>query len=93
MRTILLTALILFCMSASIRIDGVWPPEPVRDQLEMAIDKLARPGRTLTALVGELPALDRSRRSPLPIARPAEMFRIVVDSHYAKEQLRHRDCS
>lgn len=85
MRILVPILLVICCLAATLRIEGVWPPESVRHQIEVTIDKVAEPGRALAALVGEYLSPDRDENNPRLVPRPAAMLRAVVDGHGKRE--------
>lgn len=53
MRTVCVISLVLLCMAASIRIDGVWPPAPIHDHFLSLLKHAAEPGKAVSALLDD----------------------------------------
>lgn len=51
MRTLLVIVLVLAGTAATVRIDGIWPPAPVRQHLEAAVQTVIEPGKSLMAVL------------------------------------------
>ncbi|NBB93124.1 MAG: hypothetical protein GVY32_08155 [Gammaproteobacteria bacterium] len=52
MRTVTLICLVLLCMAATIRVDGVWPPRAIDQRIEIALRQISDPARTVSAWLG-----------------------------------------
>lgn len=52
MRIVSVICLVLLCMAATIRVDGVWPPPALDARIETALSRISHPGRTLTTWLG-----------------------------------------
>lgn len=85
MRTILPIILVVLCLAATLRVEGVWPPESVRLQVENVIERITKPGLALAALVDKYLSPGEPAGAPDGNARPAAMIRAVVDSHPPRE--------
>lgn len=81
MRTLFIIALVVAGMAAAIRIEGVWPPEPVRQYVEQTVRQVMEPGEILRSLLRErLPKLPELRpTSGVPERLP--LIRAVADRH------------
>lgn len=64
MRYMILLVIVLACMATTIRLDGVWPPEQLRQQLEVAAARVIAPGQ---ALISQF----ERKSQPLPGTRSA----------------------
>lgn len=53
MRSVCVVFLVLVCMAASIRIDGVWPTTPIHEGFESFLRHAADPGKILSALLDD----------------------------------------
>jgi hypothetical protein len=78
MRTVTLICLVLLCMAATIRVDGVWPPRAVDERIEIALQKISDPARTVSTWLGShgLRLLDpgASARAGESIPAPRAVF-------------------
>jgi hypothetical protein len=83
MRNLVIILLVLLCITASVRIDGVWPPASLRHQVEQTVQKVVEPARMIQALFST-PSSKDDRGFP-GIARPAALFRSVVDGQLPQE--------
>ena len=84
MRTLIPILLVVFCLAATLRVEGVWPPESVRQQVENTIEKVVEPGQFLAALLGEYFGPKHDEPAPFPANGPATLFHTVVESPRSK---------
>jgi hypothetical protein len=90
MRTVLAIVLVVCCMVASIRIDGVWPPESVRQHVEQVVQRVTEPGKALWSILAGRESTDRERLPARSGSQP--MIRSVVGGHRATGQS-NAECS
>ncbi|HSH27605.1 MAG TPA: hypothetical protein VK972_07570 [Wenzhouxiangella sp.] len=78
--------LVLVGMAVSIRIDGIWPPKPLKEPVELVVSQIAEPGKTLLITLGQQMSLKPVQRGPGATIQSAAMMRAVVDNDPASKQ-------
>jgi hypothetical protein len=69
MRSLIIIVLALCCAAASVRIEGVWPPASLSQQVEHSVRQITTPGSLIRTLgeLHRLPSTGPARR-PAPAA-------------------------
>ncbi|HSH28022.1 MAG TPA: hypothetical protein VK972_09705 [Wenzhouxiangella sp.] len=86
MRIFVVIFLVLVGMAVSIRIDGIWPPKPLHEPVELVVSHIVKPGKTLLIALGQHMSLKPVRWGPDATIQSASMMRAVVDNDPASEQ-------
>lgn len=81
MRFLLIIALVVLCMASTIRVDGVWPPASINQQVAQTVRQIVEPARLAGALLDELLNSGSGDQRPPRIPEPASMIRAVADGH------------
>lgn len=89
MRSICVIFLVLLCMAASVRIDGVWPPAPIHAGIESLLRHAAEPGKLVSALIDDRLRIAMTREASGHLA-PA--FSLEIADHSAPRKSTGTKC-